>query len=85
MAEDEPIPVEAYYRYGYRGRDMIAIVSPFAMTTGSPEIVGRKVRAGDGVYRVLAVSRQISGPVQKGEPIGIVIDDPTSPQGLSQE
>jgi hypothetical protein len=83
MADDEPIPVEAYYQYGYRGRDMIAIVSPFAMSPGSPEIIGRSVRVGDRIFRVLAVSRQISGPVQKGEPIGIEIDGPAPAQGRS--
>jgi hypothetical protein len=85
MLGEEPIPVEVYYRYGYKGRDLIAIVSPFAMSTGSPEIIGRTVRVGDDVLRVLAVSRQISGPVQKGEPIGIEVEIPLAALGPARE
>lgn len=74
MAQDEPIEVEAFYRYGYRGRDMIAIRAPFAMSADA-EIIGRRVRVGDEAYRVKGVFRQISGPIQKGEPIGVEIDE----------
>lgn len=74
MADGDPIEVETFYRYGYRGRDMIAIRAPFAMSTDS-EIVGRRVRVGNKAHRVRGVFRQISGPNQKGEPIGVEIDE----------
>jgi hypothetical protein len=71
MPDEEPIAVEAFYAYGYRGKDMIAIVSPFAMSASASEIIGHTVRVGDRVHKVLGVARQISVPIQKGEPIGI--------------
>lgn len=75
MPDEEPIAVEAFYAYGYRGKDMIAILSPFAMSASASEIIGRDVRVGDRVHKVLGVARQISGPIQKGEPIGIETGD----------
>lgn len=77
MPDIEPIEVEAFYRYGYRGREMIAIRSPFAMSADS-EIVGRSIRVGASAHRVLGVLRQISGPIQKGEPIGVEIEGPSA-------
>ncbi|KAF2989175.1 hypothetical protein OGR47_02435 [Methylocystis sp. MJC1] len=74
MADGEPIEVEAFYHYGYRGRDMIAIRAPFAMSTDS-EIIGRRVLVGNTAHRVRGVFRQISGPIQKGEPIGVEVDE----------
>jgi hypothetical protein len=73
MNNGDPIVAEAFYRYGYKGREMIAIRSPFAMSAYS-EIIGRDIRVGAAVLRVLGVWRQISGPVQKGEPIGVEIE-----------
>lgn len=78
MPDVEPIEVEAFYRYGYRGREMIAIRSPFAMSADS-EIIGRTVRVGASVHRVLGVLRQISGPIQKGEPIGVEVEAGSAP------
>ena len=72
MAENEPIEVDAFYRYGYRDRDMMAIRAPFAMGSDA-DIIGKRLRAGDAVFCVANVSRQISGPIQKGEPIGVEI------------
>ncbi len=73
MSEKEAIEAEAFYRYGFKGRDMIAVRAPFAMAADS-EIVGRSLRVGGADYRVRAVSRQITGPVQKGEPIGVEVE-----------
>jgi hypothetical protein len=73
MPDGEPLEVEAFYRYGYRGREMIAIRSPFAMSSDS-EIIGRNIRVGETSHCVLAVLRQISGPIQKGEPIGVEVE-----------
>lgn len=78
MPDREPIEVESFYRYGHRGREMIAIRSPFAMSSDS-EIVGRTIRVGGSPHRVLGVLRQISGPIQKGEPIGVEVDGAPSP------
>lgn len=74
MPEEDAILVEAFYRYGYRGREMIAILSPFAMSASASEIIGRSVCVDGVVHKVSGVSRQISGPIQKGEPIGVEID-----------
>lgn len=72
MPDDAPIEVETFYRYGYRGRDMMAIRAPFAMSTDA-EIVGKRLLADSVIFRVASVARQISGPIQKGEPIGVEI------------
>ncbi|QGM97598.1 hypothetical protein [Methylocystis parvus] len=74
MPESEAIKVEAFYRYGYRGHDMIAIRSPFAVSADS-EMIGRRILVGEKEHRIVAVRRQISGPIQKGEPIGVEIDN----------
>lgn len=71
MADQEPIEVETFYRYGYRGRDMIAILAPFAMSADASEIIGRTVLVAGTPHRVTGVARQISGVIHKGEPIGI--------------
>ncbi|WP_457797984.1 hypothetical protein [Methylocystis sp. S23] len=84
MPDSEAIEVEAFYRYGYRGREMIAIRSPFAMSSDS-EIIGRRLRVGAAEHRVLGVWRQISGPIQKGEPIGAEIEAPGPATGPSDE
>jgi hypothetical protein len=73
MAASEPIEVESFYRYGYQGREMVAIRAPFAMDSASA-FVDRIVRIGNDAYTVRAVARQVSGPIQKGEPFGIEID-----------
>lgn len=84
MSDSDAIEVEAFYRYGYRGREMIAIRSPFAMTANS-EIIGRRVRVGAAVHRVLGVWRQISGPIQKGEPVGVEVEADSVVKGPSGE
>ncbi|MCC3245461.1 hypothetical protein LG047_09025 [Methylocystis sp. WRRC1] len=71
MLDEEPIKVEAFYHYGYKGRDMIAIIAPYPMSADAAEIIGRTVLVGSRPYEVAAVARQISGPIAKGEPIGI--------------
>ncbi|WP_442755962.1 hypothetical protein ACNHKD_04800 [Methylocystis sp. JAN1] len=43
------------------------------------EIVGRTIRVGGSPHRVLGVLRQISGSIQKGEPIGVEVDGAPSP------
>lgn len=75
MSAEEPIPVEVFYRYGHRGRDMIAIRAPFAMSAGGRELIGRAIRTPEGAHWVLGVLRQASGPIQKGEPIGVETGD----------
>lgn len=63
--------VEAFYRYGYKGRDMLAIRAPFAMDADGAEIIGRVIEADARRYVVVSIARQISGPIQLGEPIGV--------------
>lgn len=81
MASHPEIALESYYSYGHRGRAMTAVRAPFAMRGDAPEIVGRTVRIDGVAHLVLAVSRQISGPIAKGEPIGVETRalDPAAP------
>jgi hypothetical protein len=72
MTGRESIEVESFYRYGYEGREMVAIRAPFAMGAESA-FVGQIVRIGNEAYTVRAVARQVSGPIQKGEPLGLEI------------
>lgn len=72
-----PIEVESFYRYADKGREMAAIRAPFAMAADS-DFIGLVVRIGDDVHRVRAVARQVSGPIQKGEPLGIEIGSLTT-------
>lgn len=69
----EILEVEFFYAYGYQGRDMYAIRAPFATTADAPDLIGRRVRLNGTVMRITAISRQISGPIARGEPIGIEI------------
>lgn len=73
MDSTSPIPLECFYEYGYRGRIMLAVRSPFATSNEAPELMGRTVQANGALWLALAVSRQISGPIALGEPIGLVV------------
>lgn len=75
MGDGDAFEVEVFYPYGYRGRDLIAIRSPVAVSSHA-ELVGQSVRLGADARRIVAVWRQISGPIQKGEPIGVELDAP---------
>ncbi len=72
MMHEELIEVEVFYWYGRSGRDMVAIRAPFAMASDA-ELIGRVLRIGDVTHAVRAVARQVSGPIRKGEPLGIEI------------
>ncbi len=77
MQANDIIVLEAFYSYGYQGREMIAVRAPFAIAAGASEIIDRRVRVGQQRFRILAVWRQIQGPIAAGEPIGIeVCKDP---------
>jgi hypothetical protein len=71
IAGEPPIMVEAFYRYGYKGREMLAIRAPFAMSADGAEIVGRLIESDDKRYVVASIARQISGPIHHGEPFGV--------------
>jgi hypothetical protein len=72
MAEDDLIPVEVFYRYGYQGREMFAIRSPFN-TPNDSGLIGKRLCLEKGIFEVKSVLRQVSGPIQKGEPIGVEV------------
>jgi hypothetical protein len=74
MSESEAAPVEVFYRYGFRGRDMIAIRAPGHMASDA-DFVGRDIAIDNRIYRVRAVSRQISGPIHPGEPVGVEVEE----------
>lgn len=71
IAGEPPIMVEAFYRYGYKGREMLAIRAPFAMSADGAEIIGRLIESDEGRYVVASIARQISGPIHPGEPFGV--------------
>ncbi len=73
MSPTDVIGLEAFYAYGYQGREMMAVRAPFAMAAAADEIIGRRVMIGAAHYRVVAVKRQVRGPIAAGEPIGIEI------------
>ncbi|PWB84349.1 MAG: hypothetical protein C3F11_01775 [Methylocystaceae bacterium] len=73
MPLPDAIPLEAYYSYGYKGREMIAVRAPSAMTAEASEIIGRPVRIGARRYMALGIGRQVVGPIQAGEPIGLEV------------
>jgi hypothetical protein len=68
---EAPITVETFYRYGYGGRQMLAIRAPFAMGADGADIIGRAIETDGRRYVVAAIARQISGPIQRGEPFGV--------------
>ncbi|MFO1104322.1 MAG: hypothetical protein U1E20_15615 [Methylocystis sp.] len=70
-AGEAPIAVEAFYRYGYEGRRMLAIRAPFAMGADGADIIGRAIEANGRSYVVVSIARQISGPIHLGEPFGV--------------
>lgn len=70
---DNVITLEVFYRYGHMGREMVAARSPFQVLDSS-EFIGRFIRLDDRIFVVTAVGRLISGPVQKGEPLGLQIE-----------
>ncbi|MCB1545535.1 MAG: hypothetical protein H6872_01760 [Methylobacteriaceae bacterium] len=72
-ASQSQIALESYYAYGYRGRSMMAVRAPFATSGEAPDLVGRIARIDGAAYRVIGISRQISGPIAKGEPIGVEV------------
>jgi hypothetical protein len=63
--------VEAFYRYGYKGREMLAIRAPFAMSADGAELIGRLIESDEGRFVVVSIARQISGPIHLGEPFGV--------------
>jgi len=74
MSVEEPIRLECFYPYGFQGRAMMAVRAPFAMANDAAGIVGRIADIDGARYRIVAVRRQISGPIAKGEPIGVEVD-----------
>lgn len=73
MTVSDAIELEAFYPYGHGQREMFAVRAPFSMSAEAAELVGRTVRIGGSFYAVRGVARQITGPIHKGEPIGIEI------------
>ena len=73
MLANDPLDFEFFYAYAYKGRSMIAVRAPFAMSGEAREIVGRPARIGGANYEIVALARQTSGPIAKGEPIGVEV------------
>lgn len=71
---DEPIVLDAFYRYGFEGHDMFAVRAPAAMSAAAEGLVGRVVRIGDDLHRVGEVRRRMTGPISAGEPIGLAVE-----------
>jgi len=73
MVDSNVLKLESYYTYGFAKRNMIAVRAPFATTGEAPDLIGRVAEVGGDLYEIVAVSRQISGPIANGEPIGIEV------------
>lgn len=71
--DDRPLSLNALYFYGYQGRSMVAVRAPSSLPDNARALVGREAEAGGQRFRIVAVERQISGPVTQGEPIGLEI------------
>ncbi len=84
MSNTPILTLDAFYAYGYKGREMIAIAAPFAMSGETPEIIGRKVAISGVLYQVIGIARQISGKIHKGEPIGLEVLETGEPLRAGQ-
>ena len=73
MSSTADLDLDVFYSYGYKGKSMLAVRAPFATTGDAPDLVGRVALVGGQRYEIIAVSRQISGRIAKGEPIGIEV------------
>ena len=82
MTASDELELELYYSYGYRGKAMIAVRAPAATTGDAPDLIGRIARIDGQRLEIVAVSRQISGPIAKGEPIGLEVR-PAQPAAAS--
>jgi hypothetical protein len=72
MWAQDTLDLDVFYSYGYKGRAMMAVRAPFAMADDSG-LTGRIARIGGEDFEIVAISRQISGPIAAGEPIGIEV------------
>ncbi len=72
--DDRLLILNALYFYGYQGRSMVAVRAPSSMPDNARALIGRDAEAEGQRFRIVAVERQISGPVTQGEPIGLEID-----------
>ena len=72
-AQEAAIPLFAFYAYGYRGRFMYAVRSPFPMPGTGEGLVGRVAGIEGKLYRVLGIWRQLDGAIAAGEPIGVEV------------
>ncbi len=52
---------------------MYAVRAPFAMSQTGEGLVGRVARIEGKLYRILAILRQIAGPITAGEMIGVEV------------
>lgn len=71
--DDRPLSLNALYFYGYQGRSMVAVRAPSALPDNARALVGREADVRGQRFRIVAVERQISGPVTQGEPIGLEV------------
>lgn len=71
--EFSEIALECFYPYGFRGKTMLAVSAPWATTGEAPDLIGQIVGVGTARYRIVSISRQISGPIARGEPIGVEV------------
>lgn len=73
QSANPPLKLDAYYPYGYQGREMYAVRAPWAMAGAAKDLIGRVVEIEHRSYRILGVWRQIRGHITAGEPIGVEI------------
>ncbi len=69
----EPLDLDIFYPYGFQGREMFAARAPHAMSEKADGLVGCKLRVNGKIYSIIAVHRQVSGPIAAQEPVGLEV------------
>lgn len=73
----DDLHLEPFYSYGYKGKSMLAVRAPFA--TSATDLIGRIARVEGRRFEILSVARMASGPIARGEPIGVELRAAESP------
>jgi hypothetical protein len=80
IAHNTDFDLDSFYEYGYQGKSMVAARAPFAMSQdgaglNGENFIGARARLSGRSVRIRSIWRQIGGPIAKGEPIGVEVED----------
>ena len=73
MTTHSDLQLDLFYAYGHAGKSMMAVRAPFATSGEAPDLIGRAAVIGGARYEIVSIARQITGPIAKGEPIGVEV------------